>query len=189
MEYTDLVVPKKLRESETGVKLSSLEYDFIRTLSTEPYQHLLKRLTRTNAPYEGSEYKSDFVLMLPGYDRWRGVSIELQGGIHQGSNKKGGKRSGPRTGHTSAAGIIRDYKKTILAQLNGFFFMPVAGGDESLVGAAELLDNIYMQYREYLATAADKPEVECQTVDVSVPEDEAHTSSMVPTYRPVVLSR
>ena len=187
MEFNNVIIPVNLRESTTGQKLSSLEYDFINTLSGR-HAYLLKLLTRTNAPYAGSEYKSDFVLPLPGYDRWRGVSIELQGGIFQGSNNKGKKRSGPRTGHTSAKGIIRDYKKAILAQMNGYFFLPVAPGDDSLAGAADLVDQLYMGYREFLATAADKPHVDSQTVDVPVIRDEAHTRGMIPPYRPVSLS-
>lgn len=144
MPVSSVVVPHHLRKITTKKALSSLELRFLELLGGD-YAYLLKHLSRDDTPYQGHKFKSDFILPMPGHPQWKGISIELQGGVMQGTNRKSG-RSGPRTGHTSASGIARDYEKMIVSQLNGWFFLPVITGDANLLKAISLLDRLYMDY-------------------------------------------
>lgn len=139
-----LIIPEHLSEK----KLYQSEINFLKTVYAE-HRYLLEHLSRNNDPYRGAgnDFKSDFVLILPKNDDWKGVSIEIQGGIMQGSNAKGKKfRTGARTGHASVKGIIRDYAKCIACQKNKYFYYPVITTDPAYRQCISFLDQLFMKY-------------------------------------------
>ncbi len=101
------------------------------------YPSIYARLRRSNAPYKGTGYKSDFTVIVEHY-HYRGIVIEVQGGIY----------SRYKSGHSSCTGLKRDYAKTTIAQLNGWFILQVAPDDGSLLAACRVVDEIIQRFAD-----------------------------------------
>lgn len=149
--------PEHLKKSFTGKATSVFEETFIQmVIGLAP--HLLPYISRSDAPYAGSEYLGDYLLMLPPGGRFIGICIELQGGVAQGSNSKNG-RKGARTGHTSIKGLRRDYDKAFVCQNNGYMFYPVANFEADLILLIKRLDAEFMRLKRQEAIAKSKSKV------------------------------
>jgi hypothetical protein len=122
-----------------GKKLTTLEAKFLSKLRAR-FPYLESKLTRDDEPYEGTNFQSDFVLRLDNHERFRGIVIECQGGILQRG----------KTGHSTGHKIIRDYNKCVIAQINGWFFLPVAPTDASITEACDTLDKLFMEFQELI---------------------------------------
>lgn len=121
-------------------KLTSLESRFLGKLRTR-YDYLASQLHRdSKGCYKGTKYRVDFVLDLINHPRYMGVCIEMQGGIFQLE----------KTGHSTGTKLVRDYDKCILAQTNGYFFLPVAPTNAALDNACDLLDKLYQETQELI---------------------------------------
>jgi hypothetical protein len=101
------------------------------------YPSVYARLRRSNAPYKGTGYKSDFTVTVDHY-HYIGIVIEVQGGIY----------SRHKSGHSSSTGLKRDYTKTTVAQLNQWFILQVAPDDGSLFAACEAVDEIIQRFND-----------------------------------------
>lgn len=141
------LIPDHLQKEHTGHKLSSAEIDFINAVAGR-HPYLLKHLTRTVNPYEGTAWQVDFVLPLIGHPLYRGLCIEIHGGVRQGSNSKTGKRSA-RTGHTSWVGYTRDRDKSLFAQNSMYQSVEVVTGEPSLKGAVEYIHSVFMVTKKF----------------------------------------
>lgn len=126
---------QKINES----KLSSLEQKFLGVFRTR-YTYLAHRLHQGTDPYQGRKYKPDFVLDFDSHPRYKGVVIECQGGIFQ-TNK---------SGHSTGARLVRDYDKCVLAQLNGYFFLPVPPTNTGISEACDVLDKLFLESQELI---------------------------------------
>lgn len=120
-------------------KLSSLEKKFLDAFRYR-YSYLADKLHRGNAVYAGSKFQSDFVLDFDSHPRFKGVVIECQGGIFTPT----------KSGHSSGTRLVRDYEKCVLAQLNGYFFLPVPPTKKGLSDACDIIDKLYLESQEMI---------------------------------------
>lgn len=118
-------------------KLSSLERKFFDTFKSR-YEYLVPQLHQHATAYDGTGYKPDFVLDLERHPRYVGVVIECQGGIFQSG----------KTGHSTGTRLVRDYQKCIIAQLNGYFFLPVAPTKQGILAAIDVIDKLFLESLE-----------------------------------------
>ena len=120
-----------------GSKLTEPESYFALAVKNR-YPALYARMTRSNLPYEGSNYLSDFTIIEHEHPWYRGLVIEIQGGIY----------SRHKSGHSSPKGLLRDYAKVTRAQLNRWFVLQVAPDLDSLDQAIENIVDITQQWDE-----------------------------------------
>lgn len=128
---------KTKRKERTVENLNKDEKWFYNTLS-KTHQYLADKITFNDRPYEGTRYKSDLVLPLPNHPYFKGVVIEIQGGVYQNYGTKGA-----RTGHASPDGIARDNHKCMIAQLNNYFYLPVMTNKAAYQAAVAFLHEFY----------------------------------------------
>lgn len=118
-------------------KLSSLEKRFLDTFRNR-YGYLVSKLHQKPIVYDGANFKPDFVLDLDSHPRYIGVCIECQGGIFQAH----------KSGHSTGARLVRDYEKCVLAQINGYFFLPVAPTKKGISDAIDIIDKLFLESQE-----------------------------------------
>jgi hypothetical protein len=99
------------------------------------YPSIFAKLRRSNAPYRGTGFRSDFTIEVEHY-HYAGIVVEIQGGIY----------SRYRSGHSSSTGLKRDYAKVTVAQINGWFVLQVAPDEESLFAACDTLDDLIKRF-------------------------------------------
>lgn len=127
----------KLKELELfECKLTPPEQMFV-DVARLHYPVVHRLLKRSNAPYEGTGYKSDFTIVVD-HPWYQGIVIEIQGGIY----------SRYRSGHSSVSGLIRDYSKAACAQRNRWFFLQVAPDDDSIDGACAYIREFLQEISE-----------------------------------------
>lgn len=126
-----------MRKEIIEAKLSSLEVKFLNAFRHR-YVYLSEKLHRGNAPYEGRKFQSDFVLDFDSHPRFKGVVIECQGGIFAPN----------KSGHSSGTKLVRDYEKCVLAQINGYFFLPVPPTKNGISNACDVIDKLYLESQE-----------------------------------------
>ena len=132
-------MPKQITNFDES-KLTSLESRFLAKLKTS-YPYLAGMLTRDNTRcYAGTKYRCDFVLDFMGHARYLGVVIEMQGGIYMQD----------KTGHSTGTKLVKDYDKAIVAQMNSYFFLPVAPTNAAIDKACEVLDKLYQETQELI---------------------------------------
>lgn len=81
----------------------------------------------------------------------KGLVIEIQGGIFQGSNNKNGGARAARTAHSSAKGLLNDMYKARISIGNHCGFVPSATRTSDLQELCDWLDEYYMEYKIYVA--------------------------------------
>ena len=151
------MVTKKVTKKKSGTKkkpeLNTHERSFLRVVKML-HPELATRISFDDAPYIGNDvtkpdsaYRSDLVLHFNDGEHpyLKGIVIEIQGGTRQGY----GANQGVRTGHSTPQAIARDNHKCVLAQMNGYFYLPVVTTNAAYRVAVEVMNEIMYQSIDY----------------------------------------